>query len=528
MSSIPFDPQQPSQTDLLDPYRLPLSLQLYMEQQGKGPYRPPTPLTEVAQPLSAGQLRTASADEIASSVKPGGIPHANVGDLVFNTPNPQGGQPSGQAGDFGLAGIQQRLLNEAGRPAVGQGQLEQLRAIGQDRASAAEKFGEEQGRLQSKIEGIAATEETLLANRNAALSDAKEKMNRAALRAQYPTLTLDEIERYRSIADDKTGAYSEQQKRAAELSLQRAGTIDPNRLFNRGTGPKIMAVIAQALGAYASAMSHGRIPNFGMQAVNQAIERDIYAQKAAFDAADRRAGYARSVYADMFKEFDDERQALAATKATLLNGAAMLAEKYKASDLAQQLRQQSLQLEMQVGENESSRRLNALVQAGKLASDRSQLDLAARKAGAKGAGKALPASAANLIGGYKAALKNLDNLWEKYKDKTSPASGPMQYVPGTDSHEFRDDVHVAAQVIGKMLEGGKLSDKDVERYLGMMPQPGDLKSRAQNKIEALRSMLKTKLKDELKAYGDAGYDISGLVQGETSYGAPPAAYVAGE
>lgn len=82
-------------------------------------------------------------------------------------------------------------------------------------------------------------------------------------------------------------------------------------------------------------------------------------------------------------------------------------------------------------------------------------------------------------------------------------------VGQTKEGQFEARKRAAAQLIGGIMEGGKLTDSDFARYLNMMPGVGDTKEQAENKSTMLRQMLGAKA-DALKAsFSGAGYKLPG-------------------
>jgi hypothetical protein len=89
--------------------------------------------------------------------------------------------------------------------------------------------------------------------------------------------------------------------------------IDPNRLFDKNTWKSIAAAIASGIGAYASTIS-GQ-PNFALNIIDKAVERDIDAQKEELLKKKGKVGEIRNAYQDNLQRFKDEDVAAAATKA---------------------------------------------------------------------------------------------------------------------------------------------------------------------------------------------------------------------
>ncbi len=131
--------------------------------------------------------------------------------------------------------------------------------------------------------------------------------------------------------------------------------------------------------------------------------------------------------------------------------------------------------------------------------------------GGEDLGKTMPAGEASAIGQLDAADQMLSSIDQSWEDKTGAFSGLTQYVPGTSASQFDDDKLAAAQMVGTIMEGGKLTDSDLkDKYLPMMPSQGDGKARKDAKISLLRQMLKTKRESSLSGLHQGGYNTSGF------------------
>lgn len=94
--------------------------------------------------------------------------------------------------------------------------------------------------------------------------------------------------------------------------------INPNRYWqNMTTGNKIAASIGIALGAIGAAMQ-GSGENQALKIINNAIERDIEAQRNAAQNARNKLGDAITLYQMMLNKYGDEETALMASKALAL------------------------------------------------------------------------------------------------------------------------------------------------------------------------------------------------------------------
>ena len=81
---------------------------------------------------------------------------------------------------------------------------------------------------------------------------------------------------------------------------------------------------------------------------------------------------------------------------------------------------------------------------------------------------------------------------KKYTDKMGPVFGRAYATNPWDPNvrEFESNMAMTSQVIGKYLEGGKLTDQDIIRYRGMLPQMSDTPEVARRKTSLVRDLLK--------------------------------------
>lgn len=136
--------------------------------------------------------------------------------------------------------------------------------------------------------------------------------------------------------------------------------------------------------------------------------------------------------------------------------------------------------------------------------------LAGLKAKGEGAGKMLTAAEAGELGALESVLGSVDDLYGFFEDKTGPFSGAMQYVPRTDASKYKDRQDLAAQTIGKALEGGKLTKEDYEKYQSLLPSAGDSKERAEAKRDGMKQLINQVRAGRLKGFRQAGYNTSGF------------------
>lgn len=143
------------------------------------------------------------------------------------------------------------------------------------------------------------------------------------------------------------------------------------------------------------------------------------------------------------------------------------------------------------------------------------------RAAAKEAGKAVPAGEAVQTGGATSASKALADsgiLFESNSAIVGPWQGRVSGLmasgevgdTGKRAKSFDAQLKSNAQNIGKYLEGGKLTNEDIDRYKEMLPNLRDSKESAKDKIAILQRMIATKQESELAALKGAGYNTAGI------------------
>lgn len=130
--------------------------------------------------------------------------------------------------------------------------------------------------------------------------------------------------------------------------------------------------------------------------------------------------------------------------------------------------------------------------------------------------KPLAAEQSDRLAGHDAGFKQLDDLEAAIKansDIMGPVAGRTRgLIPGSETNtrakSLQALVNTAAQKIGKSLEGGKLTDADIERYRGMLPTNTDAPELALQKIEQVRRMVAQQQASDIDTYGKAGINVA--------------------
>lgn len=125
----------------------------------------------------------------------------------------------------------------------------------------------------------------------------------------------------------------------------------------------------------------------------------------------------------------------------------------------------------------------------------------------------LPTGQVAELSDYETAGRQVDDLFAEFDkgDQTGIGSrlkGKISDATGADlgdTSRYVDKANATAQVVGLILEGGKLGEADLPRYRAMMPNPGDSRERAAAKVANIKKLLGDKARDRKAAYGAAGY-----------------------
>lgn len=129
--------------------------------------------------------------------------------------------------------------------------------------------------------------------------------------------------------------------------------------------------------------------------------------------------------------------------------------------------------------------------------------------------KSIPAGEVVKLAELKGASGALDDLYSSFEGDVakgfgSSLTGLTQFVPGTDASKYTDKQKAAAQTIGTILEGGKLTDPDFQKYMALVPDASDSKARAKAKRDTLQQMIARKQSSALTGLQQAGYDTGTL------------------
>ena len=145
-----------------------------------------------------------------------------------------------------------------------------------------------------------------------------------------------------------------QNKRLADMDELRADIaktkIDPSQYWSKGSGfGQALSLLSVAIGGFAKGYSGGRLENTGLKMLDQAIDRDIAAQRDNLTTKRGLLAESQSVFAMARQKFGDDQAAAEFTKArqneTLKNAAA----RYQGEARTEAMRANAAKLEAHFG-----------------------------------------------------------------------------------------------------------------------------------------------------------------------------------
>lgn len=134
----------------------------------------------------------------------------------------------------------------------------------------------------------------------------------------------------------------------------------------------------------------------------------------------------------------------------------------------------------------------------------------------KDEGAKMTDSAKTQFADLKTQYNSIDDLYSDWESKilgnriTRAGSKISAAMPGTTEAQYDDKLKQKAQLIGKALEGGKLTDVDYQKYIKFLPTAGDTEEEARNKIESLKTEIKNAYNTKLTTFAETNTNIGSL------------------
>jgi len=140
----------------------------------------------------------------------------------------------------------------------------------------------------------------------------------------------------------------------------------------------------------------------------------------------------------------------------------------------------------------------------------SQINAATMASFSSAGGKELNASQVQMFSDAKFLPSMLGDI-KDFIDEGTIGVGSGINIFGAGNKEATTKLDMTAQLIGRFLEGGKLSDEDYKsKYRKFLPSISDASWIAKAKLEAVNKMLGMKYNGYITDYSNTGYDVSGF------------------
>lgn len=232
-----------------------------------------------------------------------------------------------------------------------------------------------------------------------------------------------------------------------QLMVDQFGTdkIDPNRFWkDRTTGQKILTGVGLFLGAF------GQNGNSAAKVVQDAINRDIDAQKSEIERAKTGVVLQNNVLSAMRDQFGDERAAESAARLAALNQVdnqiKMVAAQYRSPMIQEQARQAFAQTEL-------ARQKENMEFSKAIQSSPAFMQLDNMGAGIRRMPENVQAGAWDELGAYRKYNKTKDEVSKAY-DVLAETRGPLS-VLSPDARARRASAEAVIETNTKELFGGK-------------------------------------------------------------------------
>ena len=158
-----------------------------------------------------------------------------------------------------------------------------------------------------------------------------------------------DIEQAREFEARRVNYEADMAKRQTEMDELRADIastkIDPGAYFSNMSGfSKMLSLFSVALGGFSEGYSGGRLKNVGLQMLDDAIARDVDAQKANLAAKRGKLADAQSVYGLARQKFGDDQAAMDYARARQYEQLANVAKRFQGEARTEELANKAAQL----------------------------------------------------------------------------------------------------------------------------------------------------------------------------------------
>lgn len=182
-----------------------------------------------------------------------------------------------------------------------------------------------------------------------ALATAQERADAAS--ANAAVVDEDQAKRFESM---RAEFDESQNKRLADMDELRADIaktkIDPSQYWSKGSGfGQALSLLSVAIGGFAKGWSGGRLENTGLKMLDQAIDRDIAAQRDNLSTKRGLLAESQSVFSMARQRFGDDQAAAEFTKARQNEMLKNAAARYQGEARTEAMRANAAKLEQHFG-----------------------------------------------------------------------------------------------------------------------------------------------------------------------------------
>jgi len=332
---------------------------------------------------------------------------------------------------------------------------------------------------QSEAEARGADRLAQLADRTARDLEASQKEN--------------ELRRQKSLErlEQQSQKYEDLTNKLADFQFDPSGGFSSKSSLNK-------ALTAIAIGVGGAADAFLGQPNQTLGIVENAIKRDIDAQKMRFSALQGRAEAQKSLFGQMMDIFGSEEAAAAATEAALLKSMAFRTEAIKNKTQSEAV---AGQLNQQIGQY--------LLKAGELEGNLAALGLRAIQADQERI-RPLPESVVSEVRDLESVSKGLDDLLSKVIGPEGVITGRL---PGFEAREFnRLAPLVTRRAVDVLAKRGR-GEKELRQLRELMTvSASTLTADKVKRLQNLQRLISQELETTADVFGRTGFDVTGLEQ----------------
>lgn len=345
----------------------------------------------------------------------------------------------------------------------------------------------------SPYEGIAkGYDEAFAAMQKGIMGEAEAGAKQAAAMTSAYTQAVGDLQKFQQdqkVLEQTRRDQLQAQAQKMEQSIddfKKASVLDPNKFWaNKTTGDKIMASVAVFLGGL------GGGPNQALEIINNAVTRDIEAQKQAAMGAKGKYEMENNIYRNMMDQFQNETAAFTASRLAALNIAEMQIKKAEAGTANLQSKARAQQALGQLGLQKVKLQQELLQQVQfspqAMAADQETKAILRLP-------KDMQSEAFKELGEYK-GLQSIKNQLEKdYKELIDLSTVKEKVTSPFQTSSKMDLAQTKIFPAIKKIVDERMSDADARIWLEpYVPKLTDSKETANDKLRSLQETLDSQI-----------------------------------